>query len=325
MQKHYYILFLFALLPVLLFSQKGYKSDTIIYQKQGEPYRLIPKWEINKSDTFNLSSIDLVIMDGDTIANKRLSSKIIHQVNKITDTAVFQTAKIGKEIYQQQVYYKNIIPENPRIKDFYVVEYQTDKNGENIKITNCADSQKHLIPDLEESLELLEQKNIDGIYLFRDYPNKMKDCQIVQSFLTNDLTMFHQLFNQLVPLKDTLKYQIRMTDTSDTKSEVSMYLQIKMTSKENGNTVFELSEDKTRGATVLENLTTELADILNRTGDNFGVDDDENELKDEDKTIIEVDKFNFPVKIFRRNFSSRKPKEGISLDLYEYKIEKVRH
>ncbi len=324
MQKHYYTYIFLCLCPILLFSQKGYKSDTLIYKSQGEPYKLMPKWVVGKPDTFNFSRIDLVIRNGDTTANKRLLSKIIHQVQSINDTAIFQIAKIGKEIYQQQVFSKKAIPNNPRIKDFYEVAYQTDRNGTNIKITNCSELQKHLIPDLQESIDLLKQKNED-VYFFSDYPNRMKDCKAVQSFLTNDLEMFHQLYNQLIPNKDTLKYQIKLTDTADTKREMSMYLQVSVISKKNGNKVFEISEDKTKGATVFETFTTELADILKKTDDNWGVDNDDEEYNDDDKTIIELDNFNYPVKIIKRNVSTEKTKKGITMDLFEYKLEKISH
>lgn len=309
--------------PILLFSQKGFKSDTLIYQKQGEPYKLIPMWTEGKSDTFNFSRLDMIIKNGDTTKNKCLTSRIIHQVQSINDTAILQIAKIGKEIYQQQVYYKNNIPNNPRIKDFYEVIYQTDRNGSNIKIINCSELQKHLIPDLQESIDLLKQRKNEDVYLFVDYPNRMKDCKAVQSFLTTDLEMFHQLYNQLVPIKDTIKYQIRLTDTSDTKREMSIYLQVSLVTKDNGNRIFELSEDKNKGATVLEKLATDLADVMKKVDDNLGIDDEEEEINDDDKTIIELDKFNYPVKIVRRNLSIEKTKKGIIFDLFEYKLEKL--
>jgi hypothetical protein len=321
MKKYFYIFIILCFGPILLFAQKGYKSDTLIYKKQGEPYKLMPKWEIGKSDTFSFSRIDMNIKNGDTTKNKRLSSKIIHQVININDTAILQIAKIGKEIYQQQVYYKNIIPKITRIKDFYEVVYQTDRSGTNIKVTNCLELQKHLIPDLQESIDLLKENKNEDVYLFSDYPNRMKDCKAVQSFLTNDLEMFHQLYNQLVPMKDTLKYQIKLTDTTDTKREMSMYLQVGVVTKGNGNKTFELSEDKTKGATIFETLATDLADMMKKTGDNWG-DDDDDEINDENKTIIELDDFNYPVKIIKRNISSLKTKKGTTLHLFEYKIEK---
>ena len=168
MKRLFYIHLLLCFSPILSFSQKGFKSDTLIYKKQGEPYMLMPKWIVGKSDTFTFSRIDMIIKNGDTTANKRLSSKIIHQVVNINDTAIFQIAKIGKEIYQQQVYYKNIIPTNPRIKEFYEVVYQTDRKGTNILIMNCSELQKHLIPDLQESIDLLKQNKIEDVYLFSD-------------------------------------------------------------------------------------------------------------------------------------------------------------
>lgn len=323
MQKRFYIQLLLCFIPILLFSQKGYKSDTLIYQKQGEPYKLMPTWVEGKSDTFSFSRLDMIIKDGDTTKNKRLTSKIIHQVQSINDTAIFQIAKIGKEIYQQQVYYKNNIPNNPRIKDFYEVVYQTDRNGTNIKIINCSELQKHLIPDLQESIDLLKQKKNEDAYLFSDYPNRMKDCKTVQSFLTNDLEMFHQLYNQLVPIKDTIKYQIRLTDTTDTKREISVYFQVSLVTKANGNKIFELSEDKTKGATVLEKLATDLAEVMKKADDNWGIDDEDEEINDEDKTVIELDRLNYPVKILRRNLSIEKTNKGTTFDLFEYKLEKI--
>lgn len=324
MLKRSYIQLLLCFLPILLFSQKDFKSDTLIYQKKGEPYKLIPLWIEGISDTFSFSRLDLIIKNGDTTKNKRLTSKIIHQVQSINDTAILQIAKIGKEIYQQQVYYKNNIPNNPRIKDFYEVVYQTDRNGSNIKIINCPELQKHLIPDLQESIDLLKQKNNEDVYLFSDYPNRMKDCKAVQSFLTSDLEMFHQLYNQLVPIKDTVKYQITLTDTTDTKRKMSVYLQVSLVTKENGNKIFELSEDKTKGATVLEKLATDLADVLKKVDDNWGIDDDEEEINDDDKTIIELDRLNYPVKILKRNISIEKTKKETTIDLFEYKLEKIK-
>ena len=81
-------------------------------------YKLSQSWKVGKADTFDLSRIDLIIKNGDTISNKRLFSTIIHKIENINDIAIIQKAKIGKEIYQQQVFYKNLIPSSPRIQDF---------------------------------------------------------------------------------------------------------------------------------------------------------------------------------------------------------------
>jgi hypothetical protein len=324
MNKTLFINLFLCFCPILVFAQMGYKSDTLIYQKQGKPYRLIPMWVSGKSDTFNFSRIELMIESGDTLINKRLTSKIIHQVQNINDTAIFQTAKIGKEIYQQQIYLPNTAPTNPRIKDFYEVVYQTDRDGTNIKILNCTELQKHLIPDLQENIDLLKEKKNKNVYLFSDYPDKMTDCKVVQSFLTQDLVMFHQLYNQLVPVKDTLKYQIRLTDTADTKRQISMYLQISVITKKNGNKIFKISEDKTKGATLSEILTTDLNDMIKKADDNWGVDGETaTAYNDEDNTIIELDKFNYPVKIIKRNISTETNTKKLTKDLYEYKIEKI--
>ncbi len=322
--KHVTCIYLIlTLLPISLFSQKGYKSDTIIYQKQGEPYKLSQFWQVGKADTFNLSKIDLVVKNGDTTKNKRLFSKIIHKIEAINDSVIIQKAQIGKEIYQEQVFYKHL-PSNLRIKDFYEVVYQTDKHGANIKILNCADLQSHLILDLQESIDSLKKNNDENVYLFSDYPKRMKDCKIVQSFLTNDLEMFHQLYNQLVPLKDTLKFHVKLTDTSDTKREMSAYFQIKLTTKDNGNKVFELSEDKTKGSTLMNQVTGELAKMLTNLADDSENEEDESEDSSDDKTIVEVDKFNYPVKIIKRDISTEKTKKGLTVDFYEYKIERIR-
>ena len=313
----------FTLFPISLFSQEGYKSDTIIYQKKGEPYRLSQSWQVGKADTFNLSKIDLVIKNGDTTKNKRFSSKIIHKIEAINDSVIIQKAKIGKEIYQEQVFYK-YLPSNLRIKDFYEVIYQTDKHGANIKILNCADLQSHLIPDLQESIDFLKKNDDKNAYLFSDYPNRMRDCKAVQSFLTIDLEMFHQLYNQLVPLKDTLKFQITLTDTSDTKRKMNAYFQIKLTTKDNGNKIFELSEDKTKGATLMNQVTGELAKMLTNLADDSENEEEGSENLSDDKTIVEVDKFNYPVKIIKRDVSTEKTKKGLTVDFYEYKIERIR-
>ena len=312
----------FALLPISLFSQKGYKSDTIIYQKQGEPYKLSQFWQVGKADTFNLSKIDLVIKNGDTTKNKQLFSKIIHKVEFISDSVITQKALIGKEIYQEQVFYK-YLPSNLRIKDFYEVVYQTDKHGANIKILNCADLQSHLIPDLQESIDSLRKNNDENVYLFDDYPKLMKDCKTVQSFLTRDLEMFHQLYNQLVPLKDTLKFQVKLTDTADTKREMSAYFQINLTTKDNGNKVFEISEDKTKGLTIMNNLTNELAKMLKNLA-NDSKKEEKSEDFYEDKTVVELDKFYYPVKIMKRNVSTIKTSKGLMVRFSEYKIERIR-
>jgi hypothetical protein len=305
-----------------IFCQEEYKTDTIIYKKKGKPYILMPHWKVGRIDTFKYSRIDKIIEYGDTIKNEQIVSQIIHKVESINDTAIVQVAKIGKEIYQKQVFFKDFRPQDPLIKDFYTVVYMTNRNGTNIRILNCTELQKHLLPDLQLSIDFAKSKNMSGLNLFESQLNNMKECKSAQSFLTNDLVMFHQIYNQLVPKKDTLKYQIKSTQIADSKKEISLYYQINVVEKK-GNKIFEISEDAAKGDSYRDILQKELEETLDKDDETFGKDDMDFNVISEDKTTIEVDVENYPVAIKRVMQSIEKSKEGTSIDLFEYRIEKL--
>ena len=318
-----FIFIILLIAPFYVFAQNNNKIDTIIYKKQGEPYFLVPHWLVGKKDTFNLTEINTTVKNGDTILNKQLRSKIIHTVENINDSSIIQTAKIGKEIYQKLIFYNNKLPKNSLLKDFYSVKYQTNLDGTNIKILNCADVQKHLLIDLQIAIDSATISNDDNVYALKDYLKMMKECGNVQSFLMNDVEMFHQFFNQLVPIKDTLKYQVTIKDTINPERTIIAYYQVFLTKKLNGNKIFEFSEDKEKGATLFEQIAKGIENKLTEIDASKRPNNSDFKGTREEKTIIEVDRYNYPVAIKRLRIATKQTKKELKLDIRDYKIERI--
>ncbi len=317
------IIYAFLLFSNILFSQQNIKIDTLITSKKSETYYLTPSWTVGKTDTFIYTQNELWIEDGDTLKNKSITSKLLHQVVSMTDTSIEQIAWIGKEIYQAQVFSKDMIPKNPRIKDFYKVQYYTNRKGTDIKILNCGEIQNHLIPDLKDVLELGQKmgENQDFVNFCTDRIKRMEDCESVKTFLTNDLVMFHQMYDQLVPKKGFLDLKLKTIDTLNPKNEIIIFFKISVKNKPNGNKIFTLFEDKDKGITMMQQLNDKLKDVI-KDDESWGKEDDEDFKNDEESTIIELDKYNYPIQVLRLINPKQKNKKGKNIDFYEYKIEK---
>jgi uncharacterized protein YktA (UPF0223 family) len=320
--KYYYILPLILCFVSQIFAQR--KTDTIIYEKHAKPFRFYPKWIANgKIDTFRIITINTKTVNKDTTKNERDSSIFLHRVDNISKTHIRQTIWISRKKVEESLRSKDC-QDIVFDKDWLMIEYQTPLSGryDGIEILNCAELETAMVARYKQQIACKRTKEKDSRMLkwYDEQEKEMeKGSSIGKTLMVGTAPSFHILYSGLVPKKGKLRYQVK--HTFEGTNTISEYQVVTVAKKANEHRVYEMQEDTTKAPPAMKRFMQSAGALQNMMdGDNYK----KPIIEESELTVIEMDKYHYPVAIaFTRK--SRLDHKGEDKRTYsDFRIQRMR-
>ena len=314
--------FTLLFLSFVLFSQTNPKMDTIYYSTDTRFEYLAPNVEVGDKSVFQLTRIDISINDGDTIRDARKNGVFSYEI--IGKGETFYLA----EIILDSILWKDLLFDNNqpvihwRPKKVSNLIYQINNKGDYFKIYNCEEVYDFVLPFVNQKMDFYKGHE-DEKWMMRylnALPEKLKDCEYLGKSIFNDLIFIHQLYGMPLPVKDTLKYELRPTTIED-DMDFSVYYKIIKENLPNKTVKFSFGEDDNKGKMAMDHFSDAMLKMFSKMDSTLATEEIINKNTQTDYLIF--DRKNFPTEVFREIKNYRKTKSGEKQGYFLYKIKKI--
>lgn len=304
-------------------SAQATTQNITVYEKQGKPRILIPKWQVTgKIDTFRLSMRDIELKNGDTIKDKSESSIFMHRVDAITSRYIDQTFWLSQEKYNDLLNTKtcNLVDLG---RPFLELKYRTPKSGkvEDMQLLNCDAIQK----EIAEHYAIIAQCEAatDNDYLTQKINAKnlelVSNCEGIGKIFYSEILWLHLPYGQLIPKKGMLRYK---TAHKFGERTIDSYTYVNMIEGENGHRQYEVGEDTSKGAPAFVK-TIKTIEKMTNPNRLLGLEPSQIIVEEEDKQIFEVDPQNYPVYYIRTRYSRLARNKEDKANFVVQKLERI--